>query len=439
MFAQDQKLNAMQRGNSASTNDHAPSTGQILSANQLVYKLPSSLAVAESRTTLQFYSVTDTARNGQTSIIPVETGSAYVCPKHSFLSFSFYADCDDREDADGTEIDKPSYFTDTKRAGHASLIQSIILVSRTGVELSRLDNANLFISRYLFWSRNSDYSELVSRGMGGYDGGADTFELEDGVTYGCSIPLWLFAGIWSADVLIPAHVLSGARFHIVWERPETALQWESEPYGNEFFRCSDICLNLDAYLLGETADMELQRISAKSGLELTHIQVASISEGNVRSQNFEQHIQKSCSRANMVFSVVRDEALLFSKTDNSFDSSLRLDGTTGAIEDFQFRLGSTWFPHQKLEKKQNPQKFWLYNCMNFGTLGTTRPTDGKNEVISSTLERSSVLKHSGQSTNNSRSLSVNITFDSSSQRNITSFLMHTAVIRSNLHHVSLSI
>lgn len=182
----------------------------------------------------------------------------------------------------------------------------------------------------------------------------------------------------------------------------------------------DIELSCDTHMLIDAAVRELNKTSARNGLEYVYTVPFIQSEALVGS--LETTINKAVSRAMHVYAF---PVPLLGKTDcrvDYFNSQCfkvgiedgkgTADGNSGAhiqrmieLKEYQWRLGSQYFPHQKAE----PASF-LSRCKMLIPTGENK-ADGYTSHVSgqeavASFERSTLLKYSGAPVNNSRSVSL---------------------------------
>ena len=213
----------------------------MMALNDLTYQLNPDLSVVVNRTHKIQFPQTQDYTNNQTTIFIVNSGSDYVDPARSWLSL---------------DVVVPSFLgvPNPKPAGHEAqpfldslplhniymnhyfgangsilnLIDSVLVSSRSGDELSRVSNyaqmANMHLPVYFGqdWMDSIGSNLGMSSHIGAPNPNADTPN-EQGVQR-FTIPLYLLSPFFNYGRLMPSAIMSGLRIEIRWKPLDQACQ-----------------------------------------------------------------------------------------------------------------------------------------------------------------------------------------------------------------------
>jgi hypothetical protein len=237
-------------GRSAGGGDEAADARMgMIQVNDLVYKLDTDLSVAISRThKTQFFQNVEYS-NQQTAITIVNSGADYVDPRRSFVTFDVIIPTT----ALGTNIANADYqnaFVSAyfgKNGSVLNLIDSVVVSSRSGDELSRVNDFGQLSHMMVPEMFGPDWRDTIGQqlGLGSHisgrnDGTLANPVLVEGLPYRhqgeqrrtrFSIPLYLLSPIFNYGRLLPSMLMSGLRIELKWKDPGVAFQqfWEGFP------------------------------------------------------------------------------------------------------------------------------------------------------------------------------------------------------------------
>ena len=213
----------------------------MMALNDLTYQLNPDLIVVVNRTHKIQFPQTQDYTNNQTTIFIVNSGSDYVDPARSWLSLdvvvpSFLGVLNPKPDANPSSgvvdslplhnIYMNHYFG--PNGSILNLIDSVLVSSRSGDELSRVSNyaqmANMHLPVYFGqdWMDSIGSNLGMSSHIGAPNPAADTPN-EQGVQR-FTIPLYLLSPFFNYGRLMPSAIMSGLRIEIRWKPLDQACQ-----------------------------------------------------------------------------------------------------------------------------------------------------------------------------------------------------------------------
>jgi len=225
---------ASQGGGSNGANDgDASSRMGMLQVNDLQYKLEPDMSVATSRThTIQYFQNPEYSST-QTAIAVLNSGAHYIDPRRSFLSFNL--ELDDLKTGTPNDPWKRFWFQALYFGEHgsiANLIESVVVTTRSGDEISRVQDFGAMNNMILPWIFGSDYMKTMgdAMGFGSYIGTSnDVTQALDAAGNAYSkqysehyrkkftIPMYLLAPPFNYGRLLPSMLMSGLRIEIKWK------------------------------------------------------------------------------------------------------------------------------------------------------------------------------------------------------------------------------
>lgn len=270
-----------------------------------------------------------------------------------------------------------------------------------------------------------------------------------------SIPMESLGGLFANDQLCPAALCSGMRIEIRLEDLKSAIcswgMWKSTLATAKYSAScvlptaitsglkgtmSNIKLNCDTHLLNDAAMRELNRTSAQNGLEYvytaTYSQTTPVNQGTIEST-----VAKSVSRAISTFG----GCYKLMKSDTSVDNFKTAPPDEVAITQYQWRLGSMYYPHAPFESYSQFYSNLMYSLGEFNEgKCDLSPSEYRSllSLFSATFERSNLLRFSGVPINNSRTLSCAAEFVKPDNRfggTTSSFVVSATPLPANKYEV----
>jgi len=319
------------------------STGR-LAANDLVYILPPDMSVSVNRTFKNQYFQNNSYGNNQRGICVLNTGADYGDMRQSSLEFD--VECTGPTGTVG-------YFG---RHGSAmNLIKSITISSRSGDEVSRVQDLNLLSYSQNGFKYDKSWHETVGQTIGtgahllnNLDAGAALYKSQH-----FSIPLYLLSEFFAYGRLMPPMMLSGMRIEIEWASATEAFQavdadsraaLAAAPITS--FVINNPFVAMRAVQVTDATQRALNEMSAVNGLELVYCdyeRTDRTSSGTASDLNME--IRKAASRAIRCHLTTRVTANVNSGVLNSLMSE------PWGYTYWQWQLGSLYFPQQPVQSK----------------------------------------------------------------------------------------
>jgi len=384
----------------------------LLAVNQLQFTLPPQLGIATSRKHVVMFPQQASYTGASTVIIDSQTGSTYVDPFNSYFVF------------------KVALTTNANVAWSwgsgsvANLIDRIIVRSRSGKELSRVESFPLWAKFSQLYSNGRDWNQTISRAQGF----ADYTVLPTNSTYGDS-----YASVATHTFILPLHVIpcfkplngkllppqlmEGLRLEITLNNPlNTVTSYNATPISS----VSSVItpeLHYDCFTIADQFARKIIDMSARSGLKLLYEEAFHTLVVSATSTiNFD--IKKACSKGLRLMLIPRD---------NDYVNVANTDPVESARYSFltqQINIGSEYIPNQKLTTGVDSKTFmesyyqtmFAHNALNGSTsispaqyLGTDDRSSYNSAMSCFTLNKSNVTGLNGFVINNSRALVVNLT------------------------------
>lgn len=407
-----------------SQEEKGDSIDKLLDVNDLVYLMPKNLSLASARNLKEYVAQKSNYSSSESSvIITIQSGAQYVNWAASHLRFKLDINKQGPVYTGGTTWGEGSAF---------NLFREVIITSRSGQEICRLDRCNVYRLHKDRLHMSSE--ELASVGsLMGYDRDVVTGTVAPTTTEWI-IPMSKVAGCFDSKKLMPNWLASGLRIELRLESPATAFVGPDAVLSYTIVDPKVVC---DTFHLNDAAMKKLNEISARNGLEYVFQAQHAVSDNFTTSQTTVD-VNKAVSRALGCTAITRQinnigDGAVDSLTCEAFD-----------IAQSQFRLGSQYFPHQPLESLAEHYFNTLYTTEK---LQSTHPSsvsladyETKHGVITTNLERSNILALSGLPINNSMTLSLDARYGTTPAggRQLTLFLEHVVVAKIFVNNCSIS-
>lgn len=220
--------------------ESAASRMGIIEINDLVYKLESDLSVAINRTHKNNFFQQTFYDQTQTSVCILNSGADYIDTRRSFLSVSVLLPVTTVTTNLLDPMSKAflsAYFGPT--GSILNFIDNVVVTTRSGDELSRVNDFGQLMNTYIPWTFGYDWSRTVGQsiGLGGFLGGFNNNFVSTGnpnatsnryqVTF--NIPLYLLSPFFTYGRLLPSMAMSGLKIEIRWKQIGVAVQqfWDN--------------------------------------------------------------------------------------------------------------------------------------------------------------------------------------------------------------------
>jgi len=335
-----------------SMTDDAPGDGSgpqgkdrdgLLATNDLVYILPPDLSVSVNQTHKNQYFQSNTYTNTQRGVCILNTGADYGDLRHSTLELGIQMDA---------AATRAGWFG--RHGSILNIIKSITISSRSGDEISRIQDFNL-----LSYHQNPlRYDQQWINTVGGTIGyGQYLHRKEEGNanfrTQRFSIPLYLLSDFFGYGRLMPSAVLSGLRIEIEWANPSeaflcvnTATRAALAADGVTGYTIDNPYVSIRAVQLTDATQRTLNELSASNGLELVYCDYERTDRSLGAAGNLNMEIRKAASRALKAFVVTRVTADISGAAAFNKDSFKSLPW---GYTNWQWQLGSLYYPQQPVK------------------------------------------------------------------------------------------
>jgi hypothetical protein len=420
------------------------SDGDLL-INNLIYEMPKSLSLATGRTHVSQFPQrnTYTVDRNSTMVFQWNTGNAYIDSGNSYLRFKMKAI-------------GPAFATaPTFGTGSAlNLFHEIRIRSRSGVELDRLENCNLYNQYRLKYTKTTNWLATVGQSFY-YNSATPIFSATNTYISDICIPLCELATFFcplKKGQLIPPQICSGLQVELSLESIARAFV-----DGQTFFQAGsslelfDIAMVLDTVSLSDETSKLLNLESSQSGLEYTYNRIYNYSATYAAgTANFTMQVSKAVSQATHAFMVTQNSSVTQNALFDSFQSE------TFAYKSWQFRLGSQYYPNQMVNNQTTilpirGLESYLLTLASFEKMKTpfqetaVTPSNytGVSAVIGVNLSRNESLMVAGLPINNSRILEILVdrdgATDGADKRDVNCFLTYISVAKAFIDNMSVAI
>jgi len=415
-----------------------------LLVNNLIYVSPDPLSLAVQRNLCKnfFQRSTYEGGTGSTARCDLNSGSYYIDPANSYLTFDI-------------QLTGTAPFLANFGIGSAmNCLNQILLRTKSGVEIDRVERANIFslyetinTESIQYLNTNGSVEGFQTNYLTGNSGGY-VYPLNTQTAKRFVLPLKRLSNFFNpvkAGQLLPAAIMSGLSIEIIFEDYRTAFLKAPGAGGTcTGYTISNIALMLDSVTLTDDCQKTLNSISSQSGLELTYARsYCSINEVNTTQVSCQ--VRKAVSNACYAMAVILNPAHIQDITQDSFASM------PFTVSRYQTRLGSLYFPQQPViatgsepsvdieafidskacfnkyhdNHQEGATSFYSF-ALNAGTICVN-------------LQRDQNLLVSGAPVNNSRVLEMDLNFISALNRSIYVFMVYNCVSRAYLDNTSVGL
>ena len=394
----------------------------LLQVNRMLYKMPPSISIANSRHYQTGFPQQTSYGPGRTIVFDSQTGSAFIDGKTSYLKLRVTTDD----------------LGDFGQGSAMSLVERVVVRSRQGKELSRLEGAsiiNQINDRFTCpqgWFGTAAHAEGYPTGTGtdatAFNIGNGTGNWVAGTVF--VLPVHKLCPCLNQDKLLPPQLMEGLRIEITLQNVADAFQSTA---ALSTYTVDQIELKWDAYDVADQFKRAVMEMSASQGLNLVHKEwYRTIVAANASQYDFD--IKKAASKALQVVTIPRLNAEL---------NNLALDSNVCATYDFtrqQYHIGSVYYPNSPLDTAAptsagNKESFWWVlaafrslPCRMFQDVSPETYT-ARYGVSSASLNKSQTSDIQGTIINNSRALLAELQFAASADRRLDSYLCHLRAIK----------
>ena len=405
----------------------------ILFANNLSYKSPMPVSVTTARVLKRQYFQNTRYTPQQTAVCVFNTGTDFVDQKNSSLVL--------RLKVEGT----PNFQCSFGQGSGANLLRNIRIYHRTGVCYTNTQRISLWRKLNDRYNMSSNWFDTIG-GIMGYNQTVDAIsnivEGADMVTV--VIPLEKVHPFFAPEnsVFLPSQMSSGLRVEIDLASVNEALVEKVDSVGDvtgySIEECYFETMNVT---LQDSAVASINSVASKSALEYIYKDVftsQNTAPSNTTAVNID--LNKAVSFADTAIAAVQDTNTLNTLATDSFDTDYR-------PSQWQYLLGSDYFPSNVLvsddkvayknallafDKLKHTEKPCEVAYTDFNT------TDG---IYAVNFERDTALALSQQPINSSRSLRLQISFNTPPAAEITTtcFLTYLTSARATITSASIDL
>jgi len=217
----------------------------MIQVNDLVYKLEPDISVAVNRTHKNHFFQQSEYKSSQTSISILNSGADYIDCRRSFLHFEVDLTCMPHQilQYDTWHTDEPSVeawvracaqnYNDNKlvhgyfgpNGSILNLIDTVTVATRSGDELSRIQNVALLANTTLPLIYGDDWRKSVGSmiGFGDCVYGRSAKREHPYARRRYSIPLYLLSPLFQYGRLMPSMLMSGLKITLTWKPASKAF------------------------------------------------------------------------------------------------------------------------------------------------------------------------------------------------------------------------
>lgn len=537
-IAEEGKLRQLAR-DSADTRGPEDSMDDLLNWNNLTYTMPVTNSVVTARNLKAYkadqnvYSIS----SGQQILVTMQSGQQFVDWSNSFLEFDlhlknlgkfkstdagrilgfFWAPPLLKSAGDGLTtvyaMDKkqvainshdvlldttdlaasvtsvPSKFSGYELTGHGgsvlNLIERVVLTSRSGVELQRIEDFNRLHALHSTIKKSKLWKQTVGKSiqLPPFDYDSNDLSADTAITVGgefstrnnkitndqtihYSIPMECFMGVFDTKQLCPSMIAAGLRIEFYLADFPQAITVVKKPdsigevcppvaavaaAADAVYEIKNLQILTDTVTLNDAAMKQLNMTSAQNGLE--YVYNGHFTQRYIANTST---VEIQCSKA--VSRALFASAVHYRKQQQWIEFNMvgRPAARAHTWTQHQWRLGSQYFPHQRIESKSTAAYSKLYYNILYSTdtLNKNMQIDYqyKRDVLQpsgplpvvATFERSNLLRFSGVPINNSRTLSLSGEIDVDNARatkdgQVLLFLEYVMLSKAFLNNIVVSV
>ena len=373
--------------------------------NNLIYELPKALALSTNRTHKRQFPQrsTYTVDRNTTMVWDIMSGNAFGNQENSYIHYKMNAKNVTPDIATMPDFGSGSVL---------NLHREVRIQSRSGTEVDRLENCNLFNKNRIDYEKSEQWKKTIGAAFF-VNSAVPLFNTANTITTEVNIPLCEIAPFFrplKKGQQIPPQILSGLRLEISMESLARAFKDPLGYFGaGSSLELSDIYISLDCVDLSDETSKLINLESSQTGLEICYNRVYNNAHTYPAGTNsFTSQITKSVSQAVHAFTVISNNTNSNLSTVDSFLSE------PFRTTSWQYRLGSQYYPHQNIISQVGAtvsvagQESYLHAMASYEKMANSfressvTPTDYANGkgILSVSLERNQSLAVSGLPINN---------------------------------------
>lgn len=324
-------------------------------ARKLGYGVPNDTSVVVNRTIKRNKFERDSYNPRETAICIFPTGTDYIDTRRSYLSFEL-------KTPPTSEGETTTRWLFGVHGSACNIIKTVTIYARSGEELCRIEDFNLFSNMMLPLTHERDWFNRQGAGMWCGDRIYASSQT-------CVIPMYILSPLFGYGRLLPAALVSGMRVELTLEETDKAffgaLHFKDNqleftiPIGlGEDYSISDIRFNLETVKLGDSIRMALEERTSTSGLELVYFgwRHTFTEPGHDMQKGVQLTISDSYARALRAFARVRSRenpgesnGVIQEKQRDSFRAEHIFP-----VSEYQWRLGERYYPDKPVSNGGRP-------------------------------------------------------------------------------------
>ena len=313
----------------------------LLQINQLSYMMMPQIGICSARTHTVGFAQQSLYTNGETMTWDSQTGAFYIDPVGCYLKFFVSYVSDDADDTKGLKC--------FGSGSACNLFSRIVVRTRSGKEVTRVENLNLLSKYKQLYSKPFDWVQSSGRAQGFSNPqtvGALFADVVPRAGKMFIIPLCDIIPSFNVvgQAFLPPHLMEGLRIEISLADPNIAFCNSNQLTGAGSTTSFSILrpeIHWDCYTLADQFARRISEIAATKGLHLIHKEYFHSSIGFDGSDaNFD--IKKAASKCLSAHVICRQNTTISSPLEDSFASNLY------DYNSIQSQIGSLYNPNQPI-------------------------------------------------------------------------------------------
>jgi hypothetical protein len=414
--------------------------GSLLEVNALTYSVPESLCLFTARSFNRNFAQRSAYSGTQQETIrfDLNSSSLYCCPQNSYLTFQCKL----------TTPAEPVAQATTASGSMMNIFRSIVIRSKSGVEICRNDALNVF-SRYdTLYNESPAYLQKYGALEGWCDVRSPTSTqviVQSGTWARFAIPLRRLSKLFDTPNYLPAALMSGLSLELVLESVNRAFLevGGSSPSLISGYELQNVSIMLDNTTLTDASARVLNAESASNSLEILFDSIyTTVVDQPALSASVNCQVRRACSEATQAVAIVVPQS---TQANIKFDSFASVPWDTLL---HRWRLGGLYMTSSDIQDPQvdGVESFFLASAVSDvfkhphmeGGISLTefKAWAGVHAV---SLEKNTSLLLSGSATSNSRVLELDATFQTSvTAKQVYVMMRYATVVRCYLDNVAVT-
>jgi hypothetical protein len=381
-------------------------SGLKMSMNKLDYSLPSSLSQCTSNNFVKerFDIKEGTEVEGKTFKRIFNTGGSFVKGKHCYL----VVDCELANKVYNAGADYLSFGRNS--AGACNFFKSIVLRTKDGKELERLDSANVLNAIRGRWEKSKPFQETIGESLGMEQEDTRVEEWRGEITgsfldsgFQFIIPMHMLSALFNEDELLPPQLVSSMELELTFAKNAEIFKAIGSGAGN--LVVNEMYVKVATCDINDEISNKVAELASKEGLRYLFKSHDHVSDGNVTGsasisvkRNINQVLAvKTKTRPNSKINAIGED-------ENSAEGA--------NVSSYTFRYGSQNYPQDRVTS--NNEEYYQAVLATVGNKDISQTPSGVaylnyfdqgGKVVAYSFDRShGALPLSGVSISNSKSI-----------------------------------